>query len=116
MVLHDKLLDVVFDTMLPNQLKRWLLVYMTGRQSYVEFRGAKSKRRLAKRGVPQGVVLSPILFNLNVSKIPQPPDSVKLVTYADDCSILTTGNNIAELEERLNEYLLRLDDFMEGNN
>ena len=56
MISHDKLLD----TMLPNQLKRWLLVYMTGRQSHDEFRGVKSKRRLAKKDV----VLSPIIFNL----------------------------------------------------
>ena len=84
---------------------------------YVEFRGAKFKRSLAKQGVPQGGVLSPILFNLYVSKIPQPPDIVKLVTYADDCSpMLITGENIAELEERLNEYLPRLVDFMEDKN
>ena len=58
------LLDNVFNTMLPNQLKRWLLVYMIGRKPYVELKEFKSNRRLAKQGVPQGGVLSPNLFNL----------------------------------------------------
>ena len=84
MVLHDKLLDDVFNSTLPNQLKRCILVYLTGRQSYVEFRVAKSKRRIAKQGVAQGGVLAPIFFKLYVSKILQTADSVKLVTYADD--------------------------------
>ena len=44
MVSHDKLLDDVFNSMPPNQLKRWLLAYMTERQSYVEFRGVKSPK------------------------------------------------------------------------
>ena len=62
------------------------------------------------------IIFSIRIFNLYISKIPHPPDTVKLVTYADDCSILSTGQNIAELEERLNEYLPRLVDFMEGKN
>ena len=37
-----------------------------------------------KTGVPQGGVLSPVLFNLYTSDIPNPPPGVSLTTYADD--------------------------------
>ena len=78
MVSHDKLLDDVFNTTLSNQLKRWFLLHMTGRQSYVELRGAKFNKRLAKQGVPQGGVISPILFNLYVSNFPNLQIGAKL--------------------------------------
>ena len=41
---------------------------------YVEFRGAKSKPRKMRQGVPQGGVLSPVFFNM--FKMTTPPDMV----------------------------------------
>ena len=80
MVDHAILLKDIYDSTLPNIIKRWLANYMSGRQSYVEFRGSNSKPRINKQGVPQGCVLSPLLFNLYVSKMPLPQSNIKLVT------------------------------------
>ena len=41
-VSHVTLLHDVYLTSLLNTLKRWIANYLQGRQSYVEFRGAKS--------------------------------------------------------------------------
>lgn len=43
---------------------RWLLNYIQGKQTFVEFRGTKSKHSQIQQGVPQGGVLSPLLFNI----------------------------------------------------
>lgn len=101
----ELLLQDIFNTNIPWIIKRWLNNYMSGRQTYVDFRNSKSSYRKVKQGVPQGGVLSPTLFNIYMSKLPTPPGDVTLVSYADDCSILTSGNEITELCSKLNYYL-----------
>ena len=108
-VSHDILLDDILHTTMPNWCKRWIAGYLHDRQTYVVFRGVRSRRRKMRQGVPQGGVLSPILFNLYMSKLPNPPAGVSIVSYADDCSILATGPipplNPQPLCDRINPYL-----------
>ena len=68
------------------------------------------------QGVPQGGVLSPLLFNLYMSKIPLPPADIKLSSYADDCSVLSSGPKIAPLCVKLNSYLEKLNKFFNERN
>lgn len=110
---HDILLNDILETSIPGQIKRWLYNYLKGRQTYVEFRNTKSRYCRQKQGVPQGGVISPLLFNLYLSKIPQPPPGITLISYADDCTLITTGNNIEELNNSMNHYLHSLNTWLE---
>lgn len=101
---------------LNDHVKRYLCAYIRGRWTYVEFRGVKSKCRKMKQGVPQGGVLSPLLFNLYMSKMPQPTGSVKLVTYADDSNVLNSGQHIEPICKEINTYLNILDDWFKSRN
>lgn len=112
----ETLLDDIFDTTLPPRIKRWTYNYLIGRQTFVEFRNSKSYYRRMKQGVPQGGVLSPTLFNLYISKMPTPLPGIKLVSYADDITLLVTGNNIEEMTEMLNTYLVSLNTWMNSRN
>lgn len=67
-----------------------------------------------KQGVPQGGVISPILFNYYLSKIPVPPEGIELVSYADDCSILCSDPDIDSICDRLNPYLETLKNWFLG--
>ena len=60
---------------------------------------------MLKTGVPQGVVLSPTLFNIYTSDIPLPPPNVQLDTYADDINTLTSHPKIDTAENTLQPYL-----------
>ena len=48
------------------------------------------KRRKVKTGVVKGV-LSPALFNYYLADFPTPPPNIKLIKYADDITIYTSG-------------------------
>ena len=113
---HHLLLQDILELQLNNHIKRFLCSYLHGRKTYVEFRGVQSKYRKMKQGVPQGGVLSPTLFNLYMSKMPQPPGNIKLVTYADDSNTLNSGTNINKICEDLNVYLDTLDTWFKSRN
>ena len=115
-VSHEILLTDIWKLNLNHYLKRWLFAYLRGRQTYVEFRGKKSRFRKVRQGVPQGGVLSPLLFNLYMKDMPSPPDKIVIVTYADDTTILSSGNTIDPICARLNPYLDNLENWFKGRN
>ena len=58
-----------------------------------------------KTGVAQGGVLSPALFNYYMADFPTPPPNIKLIKYADDITIYTSGPVVDDLINGLNIYL-----------
>ena len=66
-----------------------------------------------RQEAPQGGVLSLALFNLYMSKIPAPPPppDIHLTSYADNCTIGSSGPSIPKLCVKLNKYLAKLHDF-----
>ena len=109
----NKLLNIILASKIPKYTKRWLCSYLRGRQTYVEFRNAKSTLRKKRAGVPQGGVLSPILFNAYMCGLPTPPDGIKLTSYADDCTSYASGPTIPPICEKLNNYLTTLHEWLE---
>ena len=57
----------------------------------------------AARGVPQGSVISPTLFNYFVSDFPDVAEPS--TNYADDFTILESGTDLSVVESRLNDDL-----------
>ena len=60
-----------------------------------------------KNGVPQGSVLSPMLFNIHISDLPE--TTSKKYGYADDLAILLRRPSWKELEEGLSKDMSILD-------
>lgn len=63
-----------------------------------------SKHRLLNRGVPQGVALSPLLFNVVMSDLPQLTPGINNLHYADDVAVLSQEKN-AILQSKLEELV-----------
>ena len=117
---HNILLKDIYELNLSDRIKRFLCSYLRGRQTYVEFRGSKSKLRKMRQGVPQGGVLSPLLFNIYMSKMPPPPGTVAVKSYADDTTVLNSGDfktkTVQQTCKEINEYLETLYNWFKNRN
>ena len=100
-----QLLDCVFNTNIPATIRRWLYNYMQNRGAKIHFWQQESKSRKVKTGVVQGGVLSPALFNYSLANFPTPPANIKLIKYADDITIYTSGPAVTDLINGPNVYL-----------
>ena len=58
-----------------------------------------------KTGVVQGGVLSPAFFNYYLADFPTTPPNIKLIKYANDITIYTSGPVVADLINGLNIYV-----------
>ena len=86
--------------------------HLRGCGTYVEFRELKKVRQ----GVPQGGVLSPALFNTYMSLLPTPPPNIKVVSYAYDITILSSGTKPMALYAPISTYLGELVYWLEEHN
>ena len=74
----------------PLYLVSLLHTYITGRTFRVRVEASLSAPMRTSAGVPQGTVLSPILFNLYTADIPRYPSS-KLAMFADDVLVYASS-------------------------
>jgi hypothetical protein len=73
--------------------------YLTNRIQQVRISNTLSKEIIITTGVPQGTVLSPILYLIYVTSLAKLNLHGKLFSYADDTAILLTGNNWEEIRQ-----------------
>lgn len=100
---HPDFLDEMNGTNTRNIIKRWLCGYLSGKETYVEFKNTRSARRVMWQGVPQGNVLSPTLFNFN-STLPTSLTSISIISDADDGAVLASRYDISDLCTKLKEF------------
>ena len=62
--------------------------YLLGRRQLVDFNGTWSTLASTSTGVPQGSILGPLLFIMNMNDIHVSSDKFNATIYADDTSLL----------------------------
>ena len=88
-----------------GKLLAWLKQFLIGRSFRVRIGDLLSEARQLLTGVPQGAILSPLLFNIMLFDFPTAPQLVKTLLYADDVEADVTASTNAEAEAILNPYL-----------
>uniref|UniRef100_A0A8R1I4H1 Reverse transcriptase domain-containing protein n=2 Tax=Caenorhabditis japonica TaxID=281687 RepID=A0A8R1I4H1_CAEJA len=87
---HDILLAKLVDANLNPNLIKWIRSYLSNRTFSVKVNNESSTPKHAQCGVPQGAVLSPILFGIFVNEIPSIlPSGIRCKQFADDIKIYT---------------------------
>lgn len=114
---HRKLLAQLRRIGIGGNLLLWFESYFCERQFCVKIDGSISRFYSAPSGVPQGAVLSPILFNIYVCDIlrwnPLPRD-VKVFQFADDIKIYTVFdiNDCFTKSEHLQQAMNHISDYL----
>ena len=77
---------------------KWLKGFLCYRSFCVRIENYLSEFRDLVAGVPQGSILSPILFNVMISDFPNPSPEITTLLYADDVAFFYHARNSASAE------------------
>ena len=95
-----------------GKMYKWLLDYLKDRLFRVQVEGELSDLFEMKTGVPQGAILSPLLFNLMLVDLPEQQD-IKLHVYADDITITCSKKNMKAAKIVMQQYIKKLEKWCE---
>ena len=93
---HGILLHKIKDMGITGNLGIWFFQFITNRTHYVRIPGGISKGSPVLSGVPQGIVLEPLLFLVMIFDINKGIASSKLISFADDTRV---NSNIAQADD-----------------
>ena len=85
--------------------------YLLNRTFQVQIGNAKSAITHPENGLPQGSILSSLLFNIMISDIPLRPDIHSLI-YADDIVIWESGHDVKQNIQNIQQYLNSLNSWL----
>ena len=105
-VWHNGLMYKIFQLDLPTKMTRWLSDFLGGRVIQVNVNGFLSNQINPKAGVPQGSVLSPLIFLIYVPTPHHKQNSLSL--FADDTAQWAFSLNICFAAKFLQHDLLNL--------
>ena len=105
---HARLLHKVEAYGITGNILGWIKAFLSDRSQQVLIEGVSSKCCKVKSGVPQGLVLGPLLFLLYINDL---PDCVKTAVkmFADDLKLYGTSDT-SESRKLLQDDLCNLED------
>ncbi|KAK3505641.1 hypothetical protein QTP70_021285, partial [Hemibagrus guttatus] len=80
--------DKLFQLNVPDSMCSWITDFLTDRRQFVRLGTHVSDLQLISTGSPQGCVLSPLLFSLYTNGCTSGHQSVKLLKFSDDTTLI----------------------------
>ena len=104
MIYREGLVHKLCQLGINGNMLTWIYSFFTYRTIQVRVNSTLSNSLQLQNGIPQGSVLSPILFAVMISDLPENMTStIKL--YADDCCLWNTGLKAEEANAGLQRSL-----------
>jgi len=92
---------------------RWTQSWLTNRRNYVTINNTTSKTTTFKQGVPQGSVISPLLFLIYMNDITSciREDQANISLFADDIAVYASGRNKDTLQNQIQNTISNISEW-----
>jgi hypothetical protein len=91
-----------------GRMYTWVRYFLRGRRARVVLKGVFSSWKQYLSGVPQGSLLSPLLFNIFVTPMLRRVSTDRIV-YADDVGLMSSGANLTATSNQLSRALIKVE-------
>ena len=94
----------------------WIKSYLSNRSQYIQVgENSRTEYCVVKCRVPQGSILGPMLFLLNVNDLKNASSALDTIMFADDTNLFYTHSNIQKLFSTMNEELASINQWFTSN-
>ena len=84
----------------------WFISYLSKRFQYVHYNNVKSELEQVKFGVPQGSLLGPLMFLIQINDLIKKVNECNVQMYADDAVIYAARRDIKIIENTLSTNMI----------
>ncbi|CAB4019684.1 Hypothetical predicted protein [Paramuricea clavata] len=93
----------------------WMKDYLLNRSQFVYFNQVKSDEEHVSCGVPQGSILGPLLFVLQINDLYLSLKKCNIIMYADDTVLYYSANGTDEIQRSINSDIERVSQWLDSN-
>ena len=94
---------------------KWFQSYLSNRKFFVALKNVFSDAGLINSGAPQGSILGPLLFLININELPQALNNTGSYIYADKTCIFYQDKVDEKMEKVLNKEFFSLCEWLTDN-
>ena len=111
-VWRNRLFQLMMEKGVSRTIVRWIRGFLCDRKAAVRIDGVIGASRKMQQGVPQGAVLSPLLFLFYINGIREEvPSGVSVSMYADDMAIWSQDRDKTVAESKVQEAVHRVSEW-----